>query len=335
MGQSGGRPSDNVLSNPDVTGVTIRWNWANIQPAKETFFFDDLDNVINEVVGPSGKKVLLRISTQAGKPQWVTDDVTNNGGLFFTFSDNGVETTIPVFWDPTYLAWKINMIRNLGAHYAGNPAIAIISVSFANATSEDWNVPHSASNGDVTNWQKLGYSTANLVEIAGEQIIDATMAAFPTQYVSLAVNGDGPTLDEGSCDALTNTCAAATAIEYAQMTYPGRLIVQIDSLSTCNPLAPGPNDSAWNLLWNSKPNVAAQMVDNVYQESTFRANCGNPGVASSILTACINQGASYGVNYIEIYETDVRNLPRVITYAHNALVPSGTGRHFPPLLRGP
>jgi hypothetical protein len=45
-------------------------------------------------------------------------------------------------------------------------------------------------------------------------------------------------------------------------------------------------------------------------------------VYSSILTACVNQGASYGTNYIEIYETDVRNLSEVITYAHHLLVPS-------------
>lgn len=65
------------------------------------------------------------------------------------------------------------------------------------------------------------------------------------------------------------------------------------------------------------------MVDNVYQEDTYRANCFISGVYSSILTACVNQGASYGTNYIEIYETDVRNLPEVTTHAHNLLVPPG------------
>ena len=238
---------------------------------------------------------------------------------FFTFFDNGVPTTIPVFWDPTYLAKKTDMIRALGAHYASNRSIAIVSASFANATSEDWNVPHTSA--DVVNWFAVGYSTAKVLD-AGQQIIDATMEAFPNQYVCLAINGDGPTLDNGSCDALTATCAAATAIANADASWPGRLIVQINSLSTCNPVEPGPPDSAWNLHWSSKPNVAAQMVDNVYQENTYRANCFNSGVYSSILTACVNQGASYGTNYIEIYETDVRNLPEVITYAREKLAPT-------------
>ncbi len=181
----------------------------------------------------------------------------------------------------------------------------------------------------IAEWFDLGYSTDMLVE-AGRQIIDATMIAFPTQYVSLAINGDGPDLDKEQCDVLRATCAAATAIANANASWPGRLIVQIDSLSTCNPIAPGPDDSAWNLLWNSQPNVAAQMVDNVYQEGTFRANCSYPGVDTAILTSCIYRGATYGVNYIEIYETDVRHLPKIITYAHNLLVPRTAGKRLPP-----
>jgi hypothetical protein len=164
------------LNNPDVTGVTIRWDWASIEPEENNFFFDDLDNVINNVVAPSGKKVLLRISTQAGKPAWVTQAVEDADGDFFTFDDNGVPTTIPVFWDPTYLAKKTAMITALGEHYTSNTSIPIVSASFANATSEDWNVPHTPD--DVVNWLDVGYSTAQMVD-AAQQIIDATMEAFP------------------------------------------------------------------------------------------------------------------------------------------------------------
>jgi hypothetical protein len=316
MGQTGGRPSDNVLENPDVTGVTIRWNWADIEPTQGEFFWEGLDDVIT-LVRDANKKVLLRISTQAGKPDWVTQAVADAGGSFFTFDDNGTTTTIPVFWDPTFLEKKTKMIAALGAHYANDPTIAIVSASFANATSEDWNVPHSP--GDlVQEWLDLGYTTQKLVD-AGKQIIDATMTAFPTQYVSLAINGSGPDLDEDLCPTLKNTCAAATAIDDAHVTWPGRLVVQIDSLSGCNPPTPGPDDRAWNLLWNSQPNVAAQMVDNVYDETSYRANCGSPGLDTAILMGCVTQGSLYGVEYVEIYETDVRHLPVAITYTHKLL----------------
>ncbi len=323
MGQSSGGPSDVVLQNPDVTGVTIRWGWADIEATEGSFDYSRLDAQLDNVRDNSvnDKKVLLRISTQAGKPEWVTQAVKDAGGTFFTFDDNGTQTTIPVFWDPTFLEKKIAMIRDLGVHITEkySDLVVIVSASFANATSEDWNVPHTPE--EVAEWQspEIDYTTEKLVG-AGRQIIDATMNAFPNQYVSLAVNGNGPTLDKNVCPDLDNTCAASEAVGYANETYPNRLIVQIDSLSNCNPDAPGPEDSAWNLLWNSRPNVAAQMVDNVFGESNHRANCGTTDIDTFILTNCVNQGASYGINYIEIYETDVRYLPNVIAYAHDLLM---------------
>jgi hypothetical protein len=42
----------------------------------------------------------------------------------------------------------------------------------------------------------------------------------------------------------------------------------------------------------------------------------------------VNAGFAYGMNYIEIYQTDVVNLPLEISYAHNVLLgiapPTGT-----------
>jgi hypothetical protein len=67
--------------------------------------------------------VLLRINTQAAKPEWVTTAVTKAGGSFFTFDDDGISTTIPLFWDPTFLAKKKAIIAAPGARYTSNSAI--------------------------------------------------------------------------------------------------------------------------------------------------------------------------------------------------------------------
>ena len=114
----------------------------------------------------AGKKVMLRIGTQSGKPAWVTTAIENAGGLFFTFDDDGVSTTIPVFWDPTFLAKKKAMITAVGAHFTNNPTVKIVAASFANATSEDWNVPHTTQ--DIVNWFAAGYTTDKLFD-AGRQ----------------------------------------------------------------------------------------------------------------------------------------------------------------------
>ena len=75
----------------------------------------------------------------------------------------------------------------LGAHFANNPAVTIVSASFANAGGEDWYVPDKRSY--VTQWQALGYTSQKMID-AGATIINATMVAFPNQYVTLAVGGD-------------------------------------------------------------------------------------------------------------------------------------------------
>ena len=174
--------SQAALDNPDVMGISIRQGWSDLEPTEGNFDWSFLDSEVAKAAA-AGKQVMLRIGTQSGKPAWVTTAIQNAGGLFFTFDDDGVPTTIPVFWDPTYLAKKKAMITALGAHFTNNPTVKIVVASFANATSEDWNVPH--TDADVANWFAVGYTTDKLVD-AGRQIIETTMAAFPNQYVTLA-----------------------------------------------------------------------------------------------------------------------------------------------------
>ena len=298
---------DVTLANPDVDGISIRGGWMYLEPTEGTFDWTYLDAEVARAAA-AGKQVCLRISTQSGKPPWVTQAVADAGGLFYTFDDGGVSTTIPVFWDPTFLAKKKAMIAAVGAHFTHNPAIKIVSASFANATSEDWNVPHTAE--ENVKWLALGYTSEKMLD-AGKQIIDATMQAFPNQYVTLAVARDG-TLDSDEDYVARNAVADANA------TWPGRLIVQKNCLSATNPPAPGAG-SIFQLLWDSQPNVAGQMLWCCYGDTTYRNNDGvaaDPGV---VLHNSVNIGVSYGMNFVEIYQTDVVNLPLEISYAHSVL----------------
>jgi hypothetical protein len=68
---------------------------------------------------------------------------------------------------------------------------------------------------------------------AGAAIVNATMAAFPNQYVTLAVGANGATLDPDP------SYVARNAVLNARASWPGRLIVQKNSLATLIPAAPG------------------------------------------------------------------------------------------------
>lgn len=299
---------DTVLNNPHVDGVGVRQDWRDLEPTEGVYKWTFLDSEVARAAA-AGKMVLLRINTQFAKPEWVTNAVAQAGGTFFTFDKDGVPTTIPVFWDPTFLAKKKAMIAALGAHFTSNSAIKIVWTSFANANSEDWSVPHTPA--DIAAWQKVGYTTEKLLD-AGRQVIDASMTAFPNQYVTLAVAGNG------NLDPDVNY-AARNAVLAARAAWPGRLIVQKNSLATFNPPAPG-TGTVYQVLWDSRPDVGGQMLDACFNDSTYRNNAGVADDPAVILHKSVNVGAGYNMNYIEIYQLDVLYLPAEITYAHNVLL---------------
>lgn len=300
-----------VLTNPNVDGITIRQDWAELEPTEGSYNWSYLDGQV-ALAAAASKTVLLRINTQANKPVWVTNAVAQAGGTFITFSDG---TTIPVFWDPTFLTKKKAMIAALGAHFTHNSAITIVCASFANASSEDWSVPHTPP--DVTKWLDAGYTSEKLIA-AGQQIIDATMSAFPNQFVTLAVGGNGQGGSSGSLDP-DPSYVARGAVLAADSAWPGRLIVQKNDLSTYNPPAPG-TGTLYQILWDSRPQVGGQMLDSCYGDESYRVNDGIADTPADILRRSVDLGVSYGMNYIEIYQNDVLNLPDEIASAHSELV---------------
>jgi hypothetical protein len=315
LGITGKPTKDGILDNPEVTGISIRYGWNALEPSEGNFYWDWLDGEVARATA-KGKQVLLRIGTQSGKPEWVTTAVQRAHGKFFTWDNNGETSSIPVFWDPTYLAKKKALIAAVGAHFTNNKTITIVTASFANASSEDWSVPHTPDL--VDEWLSLGYTSAKLID-AGEQIIDATTAAFPNQYVALAVGTNGHVGADGNLDDQADTVARAVC-EWAWDAHPGKLITQINSLSIDIPDAPGDEFTSWALLSDMLPQAGAQMLFHCVNDPTYRMNDGIPILPLISLTNAVNQGLPYGVRYMEIYQIDVVNLPTVITYAQTALL---------------
>ena len=169
-------------------------------------------------------------------------------------STYGQQLTIPVFWDPIFLAKKIALIQAAGAHFAAHSSIVVVTCSFANATTGDWNIPDAPE--DIANWLAAGYTTELMVN-AGQMIIDATMAAFPNQNVALSIGRGAGDLDP------TVTYLSETVVDYATTTY-GRFITEKDSLAATT-LDPSIDTSLcnWQVLFDQCPNVAGQMLWNV------------------------------------------------------------------------
>ena len=294
---------DQILNDPRIVGLDLGGSWADFERRNGVYDWSSVDRELVKAEA-HGKKVLLRIvSGGINVPEWLLADPNVQT---FTFIDTnpyhqtyGEELTIPVFWDPVFLAKKIAFIAAAGAHFAGHSNIEVVACSFANATSGDWAIPDEPE--DIANWRAAGYTT-ELMVYAGKMIIDATMAAFPNQNVTLSIGRGAGDLDP------TSDYLSETVVDYATTEY-GRFITQKNSL--CATIADPAVDTTflfnWQVLFDQCPNVAAQMLWFVSGDNTYRMNNGIPDDEQDILLNAIIIGTHYGTQYQEIYEADLKD----------------------------
>jgi hypothetical protein len=307
--------NDVILTNPLVSGVSIRWQWQNVEPIEGIYNWAYFDDEIARAAN-ARKKVLLRI-TAGGEntPSWVFDA----GVKTVTFVDpqSKEKTTIPIYWDPIFLEKKKNLIAAMGKHFAKNPAVVLVSTSCVNSRTDDWMIPTSPK--DIQKWQAVGYTSDKLIN-ACLDIIDATMTAFPNQYALMAIGRSKNGLDPDADYVARHT------VDYAMTSYPGRFIAQKNSLSAeiWDPWTAPQLLNGWQLLYDSRPMVAGQMLWYVTDDPTCRMNGGEtPCDPASILQQAVMIGAHYEMLYQEIYQKDILNpdLATIIDYAASVLSP--------------
>lgn len=300
-----------VLRDADVDGISIRQPWRELEKSPGVFDWSYLDSEVRRAAD-ADKVVLLRILSEGpGTPSWIFE----KGVQTLSYENQnrfqeGGSGRIAVYWDPTYLAHKKAMIAAVGKHFADNSAVRVVAAICASSHSGDWAVPHSRV--DVANWYSIGYTPEKLIDVCKE-IIDTTMQSFPKQCVTLAVGRNG------RLDPNPNYVARAV-VQYARKRYPGRFIVQKNSLAATTPPPGSPNLKHFELLWESRPDVAGQMLWFSYGDPTCRNNGRQaPCDPEATLRRSIDIGLAYGMKYIEIYQADVLHLPTVIHYTHDAL----------------
>jgi hypothetical protein len=289
--------------------------------------------------------ISLRIGTGSGGatdsggsvPDWVMALVTKTF-QFIDTNSGGITRTIPAFWDAAFKRKKNNMIAALGARYGDNPNIKIVFVGFANAQSTDWSVPDSMSvdglgasgSSERSRWLSLGY-TAQKVINAGcpasgtTGVIDAAALAFPNATVVYSVGRTSAAADAPSMNGLDPTpdYVVQTVLDNAIAKYGDQIPIQKNSLSQKTadnqPYWAQPADNQWTIIYDNPTCVGAQMLWNCFGDAVYRMNGGVGADPATVLTAAVDTGVAYNTQYQEIYQTDVINLPDVISYAHNAL----------------
>src|SRR5262245_444509 len=341
---SGRAGNSTVFNNPDVDGISIRQSWEQMNPADGIYDWTYLDSQIGRAT-TAGKMISLRIGTGSGGatdsggsvPDWVMALVTKTF-QFIDTNSGGITRTIPAFWDTAFKRKKNKMIAALGARYGSNQSIKIVFVGFANAQSTDWSVPDSvivdglgaSGSSERSRWLALGYIAEKVINAGCPAsgttgVIDAAALAFPEATIVYSVGRTSSAPDAPSMNGLdsTNDYVAQTVLDKAMAKYGNRIAIQKDSLSKKTadnqPYSAQPADNQWTIIYNNPTCAGAQMLWNCFGDAAYRMNGGVADDPATILTAAVNAGVEYNTQYQEIYQTDVINLPVVISYAHNAL----------------
>jgi hypothetical protein len=307
-----GEPADPaVLSDPSVDGISVRVAWRKLEKTPGAYDWSFLDSEVARAA-KAGKFVLLRVLSEGpGTPSWALDGTKTFGYRDVNKFHSGKTGLMAVYWDNTYLARKKAMIQALGQRYSGNPAVRVVAAICASSHSGDWAVPHNPA--DIAEWNAVGYTPQKLIDVC-KQIIDVTMQSFPRQCVTLAVGRNG------RLDPDPNFVGRA-AVQYGRSHYGGRFITQKNSLAATTPL-PGSGDlKHFEVLWESRPDVAGQVLWYSFGDPSCRNNGGRaPCDPEATLKRTIDVGLAYKMKYIEIYQQDVLHLPAVIRYAHESLL---------------
>jgi hypothetical protein len=160
--------------------------------------------------------------TIAGRPRVAPNNNDMVHGTTFTYNDPSPfhsgpdETTIPVFWEPTFGKYKKRMINRLGYDLfftnlltpLEKSSIVVFRIAYANSQTEDWNVPHGKDPSDPSiDWNQqwlnspigttfatrgAGYTTAKMNETAIKQTSHFALTDGQTfsnkRLVSLSAN---------------------------------------------------------------------------------------------------------------------------------------------------
>ncbi len=316
-GVSSYQVDSSMLTNPLVDGISIRMFWSDVEPNEGVFVWSTLDSLITQAAN-AGKVVSIRIMPGYSTPTWVYAAGAQRFNFIWDQSGWGPSfcstVSIPVPWDPVFLAKWSALVQAFGAHYSSNPAVVAVKITGVSTESEESNLPlyvnrpltngqtGCTSNNDVANWLAIGYTRTRAVN-AWEQIAQMFQQAFPGMLMmdSMQPGGFPPIDNNGNLITGFNgadTIASQSIVNYAVSTFGTQYALQNDALT-----------STWN--WSYQAGFASQ-IETGYQ--TLAA------LGSSLSPALINV-VNLGADYVELYEGDINNpaLQTTLTSAHNAL----------------
>jgi len=310
-------------SNPDISGVVVRFKWNEIEASPGTFDWSFVDNEIAKAV-TYGKKVSLQ---PLGEPDWMA----GLGVEQYYYIDNntyhstyGQVVSNSIVWDPIYVARYQNFIHAMAVKYAGNPTVSYVNTvgGYFSRGFPTTVVTDTTTLATAPFYIAFPYN-ADTLAILIEAQIDYYMSLFPNtplwcsvDYVPFELQASGHTINY----------LATLYTNYGMANYPDRFGLWREDISGCYPQIPTNTGSHWHIMEQNPCRTGAQMLWSVQDGPTRMNPCGlTPNTEEIVLDAAIQKGISLGMRYLEIYGNDIQDstLSTVISQANASLIAQG------------
>jgi hypothetical protein len=145
-------------SDADLTGTTLTFEWSQLEPAPGQFSWARVDGAIAPWAA-AGKHVILRVSA-GGQASWGAAAANATPTWVYaqgvpSVTDDG--STLPAYWNPTFLADYDAFIKAYAARYDGNPVVSFIEMGIGDGGETLPDTEESTSNRLVL-WTARGYT---------------------------------------------------------------------------------------------------------------------------------------------------------------------------------
>ena len=301
-------------SNPNTSGVVIRFNWNDVETSPGVFDWTYVDGEIAKAT-TYGKKVSLQ---PLGEPNWMA----GLGVQQYYYVDNNIYHSTygqvisnSIVWDTIYVTRFQNLLQAMATKYANNTTVSYINTvggSFSRGLPTTV-VTDTITLSTAPFYTTFPYNADTLATLINAQI-DYYMSLFPNtplwcsvDYVQFEVQASGH------------------ARNYLATLYTNFGLWRED-IAGCNPQTPINSGSQWYIMDQNSCRTGAQMLWNV-QDGPARMNqCGlTPNTKQFVLDAAVQKGLSLGMRYLEIYGIDIQDaaLSANISQANTSLIAQG------------
>lgn len=318
---------DYVLSSESVDGIFYRLKWSKIEKIKGDYKWDLLNQELEKIkvanqTRTNKLQVSIGISTGTETPSWIYSQGATKLE-FKEFRNNGEGNLFNVIitppWEQIYIdAYKdlmLSLKNNLIARNNYDLVSTIKLTPFARDTAET-RLPAQVllkSKGEVSTnaleiWKSVGYNEEVLKStwlLIGEYV----MNLYPEKNISMAI------IPKRGFLKISEKDFTQTLIEVSSPKWKPRFIVQWNALMD--------NDNNFPTEYiDSAHNLGAQIGLQIEQSLLSEPACLDNGTIcdEQMFKNVFDTGIANHMQFIEIFEEDVKAYPQAIKYGHDKLI---------------